>query len=143
MRFKICILSTVLFLLCCSSIKAKTSEGFASARNCINGESICMGEDLLKDVIKQTIYSVGSHLLDKYMNNGQNQGQQRYPSQQSSASSAQQAPKAEQTNTAATVPSSSPSSTTSSGSTKPTTPASPSNSNTIPGMEEEALIPVS
>ncbi len=39
----------------------------------MDGEKICMGEDLFKEAVKQTIFSVGTHILNKYMPKNSNQ----------------------------------------------------------------------
>lgn len=46
-------------------VYALTEENY----KCIASENeVCFAEDLMKEVVKQTIYTVGSHVLNKYMN---------------------------------------------------------------------------
>ncbi len=41
----------------------------------LDGKKICIGEELFKEAVKQTIYSVGTHILNKYMPKNSNQNQ--------------------------------------------------------------------
>lgn len=68
---KILILGAMLLLsgnmVVANNASAVSSSSVSTLNTGVDGSKICLAEELMKEMIKQTIYSVGSQVLNKYV----------------------------------------------------------------------------